>query len=133
MHLIVDVQDAMGANLINSMLEHLASPIEETTGGRVHLRILKPERPTSGMGGRVLPWRIWLLAIIPAKRCGTASSKPGLRGLRPYRAATHNKGVMNGIDAVVLACANDWRAVEAGAHAYAARRAIPQPDAMVKG
>jgi hydroxymethylglutaryl-CoA reductase len=122
-HLIVDVQDAMGANLINSMLEFLAPKIEDLTGGRVHLRIL------SNLADRRLAWAHARFAcqdlafgdfsgeqvrdgIIEAWAFADADS---------YRAATHNKGVMNGVDAVVLATANDWRAVEAGAHAYAAR------------
>ncbi|NLC29883.1 MAG: hydroxymethylglutaryl-CoA reductase, degradative [Chloroflexi bacterium] len=122
-HLIVDVQDAMGANLINSMLEFLAPKIEDLTGGRVHLRIL------SNLADRRLAWARARFAcqdlafgdfsgeqvrdgIIEAWAFADADS---------YRAATHNKGVMNGVDAVVLATANDWRAVEAGAHAYAAR------------
>lgn len=122
-HLIVDVQDAMGANLINSMLEHLASPIEEITGGRVHLRIL------SNLSDRRLAWAKARLS--PADLAfGDYSGEQVRDGIieawafaeaDPYRAATHNKGVMNGIDAVVLACANDWRAIEAGAHAFAAR------------
>ena len=122
-HLIVDVQDAMGANLINSMLEHLASPIEETTGGRVHLRIL------SNLSDRRLAWAKARLS--PADLAfGEYTGEQVRDGIieawvfaevDPYRAATHNKGVMNGIDAVVLACANDWRAIEAGAHAFAAR------------
>lgn len=122
-HLIVDVKDAMGANLINSMLEHLASPIEETTGGRVHLRIL------SNLSDRRLAWAKARLS--PADLAfGEYTGEQVRDGIieawvfaevDPYRAATHNKGVMNGIDAVVLACANDWRAIEAGAHAFAAR------------
>ncbi len=122
-HLIVDVQDAMGANLINSMLEHLASPIEEITGGRVHLRIL------SNLSDRRLAWARARFALADLA-FGDYSGEEVRDGIieawafadcDPYRAATHNKGVMNGIDAVVLACANDWRAVEAGAHAYVAR------------
>ena len=122
-HLIVDVRDAMGANIINSMLEFLARKIEDLTGGRVHLRIL------SNLADRRLAWARVRVACQDLE-FGDFSSEKVRDGILeawafaeadPYRAATHNKGVMNGIDAVVLATANDWRAVEAGAHAYAAR------------
>lgn len=122
-HLIVDVRDAMGANIINSMLEFLAPKIEDLTGGRVHLRIL------SNLADRRLAWARVRVACQDLE-FGDYSSEKVRDGILeawafaeadPYRAATHNKGVMNGIDAVVLATANDWRAVEAGAHAYAAR------------
>ena len=122
-HLIVDVQDAMGANLINSMLEFLAPRIEEISGGRAHLRIL------SNLADRRLAWA--KVRINSADLAFNDYSGEQVRDgiieawafaeADPYRAATHNKGVMNGVDAVVLACGNDWRAVEAGAHAYAAR------------
>jgi hydroxymethylglutaryl-CoA reductase len=122
-HLLYDVRDAMGANAVNTAAEALAPLIEELCGGRVNLRIL------SNLADRRLA-RAW--ARIPL----TALSHEGFSGEQvgrgiveawamaaadPYRAATHNKGIMNGIDAVVLATGNDWRAVEAGAHAYAAR------------
>lgn len=122
-HLIVDVRDAMGANIINSMLEFLAPKIEDLTGGRVHLRIL------SNLADQRLAWARVRVACQDLE-FGDYSSEKVRDGILeawafaeadPYRAATHNKGVMNGIDAVVLATANDWRAVEAGAHAYAAR------------
>jgi len=122
-HLIVDVQDAMGANLINSMLEFLAPKIEHLTGGRVHLRIL------SNLADRRLAWARARFACQDLA-FGDFSGEQVRDGIiqawafadaDPYRAATNNKGVMNGVDAVVLATANDWRAVEAGAHAYAAR------------
>ena len=122
-HLIVDVQDAMGANLINSMLEFLAPRIEEISGGRAHLRIL------SNLADRRLAWA--KVRINSADLAFNDYSGEQVRDgiieawafaeADPYRAATHNKGVMNGVDAVVLACGNDWRAVEAGAHAFAAR------------
>lgn len=122
-HLIVDVRDAMGANIINSMLEFLAPKIEDLTGGRVHLRIL------SNLADRRLAWARVRVACQDLE-FGDYSSEKVRDGIieawafaeaDPYRAATHNKGIMNGVDAVVLATANDWRAVEAGAHAYAAR------------
>lgn len=122
-HLIYDVQDAMGANAINTAVERLAPEIERLTGGRVHLRILSnladrrlaSARVTirtsdlafddfSGEEVRDGIIEAWAFAVVD-----------------PYRAATHNKGIMNGVDPVVIATGNDWRAVEAGAHAYAAR------------
>ncbi|NLE84184.1 MAG: hydroxymethylglutaryl-CoA reductase, degradative [Chloroflexi bacterium] len=122
-HLIVDVKDAMGANLVNSMLEYLAPKIEALTGGRVHLRIL------SNLADRRLAWA---RSHFPCQRLAFddytgEQVRDGIieawafADADPYRAATHNKGVMNGVDAVVLATGNDWRAIEAGAHAYAAR------------
>ena len=122
-HLIVDVQDAMGANMINSMLEFLAPKIENLTGGRVGLRIL------SNLADRRLAWAHTRIACqnLAFDDFSGEEVRDGIieawafAEADPYRAATHNKGVMNGIDAVVLATANDWRAVEAGAHAFAAR------------
>ncbi|MGB4442629.1 MAG: hydroxymethylglutaryl-CoA reductase, degradative [Coriobacteriia bacterium] len=122
-HLIIDVRDAMGANAINSATEALAKPIEELTGGKVHLRIL------SNLADRRLA-RAHVRIPIEALAFEGYSGESVRDGIitawafadaDPYRAATHNKGIMNGIDAVVLATANDWRAIEAGAHAYAAR------------
>jgi hydroxymethylglutaryl-CoA reductase len=122
-HLLVDTRDAMGANLVNTMCEGVASFLESLTGGRVFLRILSNLADRSLVGARV---------EIPADQL----ANNGYRGeqvrdgiiiasqfaaVDAYRAATHNKGIMNGIDAVALATGNDWRAVEAGAHAYAAR------------
>ena len=122
-HLVVDVQDAMGANIINAMLEFLAPKIEELTGGRVNLRIL------SNLADRRLAWARARISCQDLSFNDYSGEKVrdgiieawALADADPYRAATHNKGVMNGIDAVILATANDWRAVEAGAHAYAAR------------
>jgi hydroxymethylglutaryl-CoA reductase len=122
-HLIIDVRDVMGANAINTATELLAKPIEELTGGRVHLRIL------SNLADRRLARasvRIPVEALAFEGYSGE-SVRDGIiaawafADADPYRAVTHNKGIMNGIDAVVVATANDWRAVEAGAHAYAAR------------
>ncbi len=118
-HLIVDTRDAMGANAVNTMAERLAPRIEAWTGGRVLLRILSNLADRRIARARA----VWPLAsiggedvrdgIIAAYRFAEAD---------PYRAATHNKGIMNGVSAVVLATGNDTRAVEAGAHAYAARK-----------
>ena len=123
LHLIYDVRDAMGANAINTAMERLAPRVQTITGGRVHLRIL------SNLADRRLARA---RCTIPLKELafGDYAADQVRDGIiaawafaaaDPYRAATHNKGIMNGIDAVVLATANDWRAVEAGAHAFAAR------------
>ena len=122
-HLLYDVRDAMGANAINTACERISQSIAETTGGRVWLRILSNLADRRLARARVL---------IPEEALAFAgfSGEDVARGIEmawafasadPYRAATHNKGIMNGIDAVVLATGNDWRAIEAGAHAYAAR------------
>ncbi|WP_111498010.1 hydroxymethylglutaryl-CoA reductase, degradative [Marinobacter bohaiensis] len=117
-HLVVDTRDAMGANAVNSMAEAVAPRVAEWTGGRTYLRIL------SNLADRRLARAraTWSLEDI-----GGAEVRDGILAaydfadIDPYRAATHNKGVMNGVSAVVLATGNDTRAVEAGAHAYAAR------------
>ncbi|MBP2231995.1 hydroxymethylglutaryl-CoA reductase [Azospirillum agricola] len=121
-HLIVDTRDAMGANAVNTMAEKLAPRIEEWTGGRVYLRIL------SNLADRRLAraHAVWHLDAIGGQGGGEAVrdgivSAYQFAAADPYRAATHNKGIMNGVSAVVLATGNDTRAVEAGAHAYAAR------------
>lgn len=127
-HLIYDVRDAMGANAVNTACERLAPHVERITGGRVHLRIL------SNLADRRLAkatCTIPLDALAFRSPSGQAFSGEAVRdgviaawafaAADPYRAATHNKGIMNGVDAVVIATGNDWRAVEAGAHAYAAR------------
>jgi hydroxymethylglutaryl-CoA reductase len=122
-HLIYDTRDAMGANAVNTAVEKLAPQVEAITGGRVHLRIL------SNLADRRLAQAT---CQIPVESLAFAdfSGQEVRDGVieawafahaDPYRAATHNKGIMNGIDAVVIATGNDWRAVEAGAHAYAAR------------
>ncbi len=124
LHLIVDVRDAMGANTVNSMCEKLAPRIEELSGGRVSLRIVsnladrrmvkvKGKIPLSALGGKGGKSPMEL-----ARRIEEASV---FAERDSYRAATHNKGIMNGIDAVLVAFGQDWRAVEAGAHSYAAR------------
>ncbi len=123
LHLIYDVRDAMGANAVNTAMERLAPRIEQITGGRVHLRIL------SNLAVRRLA-RARCTIRLEALAFGEYSAERVRDGIiaawafaavDPFRAATHNKGIMNGIDAVVIATGNDWRAVEAGAHAYAAR------------
>lgn len=122
-HLIVDCRDAMGANAVNTACEALTPHIERISGGRVLLRILSnlADRrlararctvPADALGFKSFSGREVVQGIIEASAFAAAD---------PYRAATHNKGIMNGVDAVVVATGNDWRAVEAGAHAYAAR------------
>ncbi|MGA0597502.1 hydroxymethylglutaryl-CoA reductase, degradative [Enterovirga sp. CN4-39] len=117
-HLIVDTRDAMGANAVNTMAETIAPHVARWSGGRVYLRIL------SNLADRRLAraHAVWRTAEIggPEVRDGILSAYHFAEA-DPYRAATHNKGIMNGISAVVLATGNDTRAIEAGAHAYAAR------------
>jgi hydroxymethylglutaryl-CoA reductase len=116
-HLIVDCRDAMGANAVNTMAESLAPRIEQITGGRVYLRII------SNLADKRLARA---KATFKAEEIGGPEVVDGiiqaaaLAEVDPYRAATHNKGIMNGITAVVMATGNDTRAVESGAHAYAA-------------
>jgi hydroxymethylglutaryl-CoA reductase len=122
-HLIYDTRDAMGANAVNTACESLAPSVEQITGGRVHLRIL------SNLADRRLA-RARCAIPAAALAFGDFSGERVRDGIveayafaaaDSYRAATHNKGIMNGVDAVVIATGNDWRAIEAGAHAYAAR------------
>jgi len=123
LHLVMDVRDAMGANAVNTALERLAPQVERITGGHVLLRIL------TNLADRRLAraqCRIPLDTLAFNEFTGEAVRDRiiaawAFAAADPYRAATHNKGIMNGVDAVVLATGNDWRAVEAGAHAYAAR------------
>jgi hydroxymethylglutaryl-CoA reductase len=122
-HLLFDCRDAMGANTVNTACEALAPEVENITGGRVVLRILsnladrRLARAECIIPAEVLAFQTFAGQTV-AKRIVEAYS---LAALDPYRATTHNKGIMNGIDAVAIATGQDWRAVEAGAHAYAAR------------
>lgn len=118
-HLIVDTRDAMGANAVNTMAEAVAPFMEKLTGGKVYLRILsnladkrlarvRAEIDKEALGGdEIVDGIVWAYRFAEAD---------------PYRAATHNKGIMNGIVPVVIATGNDSRAIESGAHAYAARK-----------
>ncbi|HSP52756.1 MAG TPA: hydroxymethylglutaryl-CoA reductase, degradative, partial [Cryobacterium sp.] len=122
-HLLVDTRDAMGANLVNSMCERLAPLIEEISGGRVFLRILSNLTDRALVRARaVIPHALLETADFPGDRVrdGIVLANE-FAAMDPYRATTHNKGIMNGIDAVALATGNDWRAIEAAAHAYAGR------------
>ena len=122
-HLLYDCRDAMGANAVNTAVETVAPLIEQITGGRANLRIL------SNLSDRRTARAECLIPFAQFTREGLVGSTVAhsifeawaLAVVDPYRAATHNKGIMNGIDAVALATGNDWRALEAGAHAYAAR------------
>jgi hydroxymethylglutaryl-CoA reductase len=126
-HVLVDCRDAMGANAVNTIAERLRPALEDITGGRVALRIL------SNLADRRVARA---KAVFPLHALTFESDDVNYDGALvrdriieawafaeadPYRAATHNKGIMNGVDAVVIATGNDWRAIEAGAHAYAAR------------
>ena len=122
-HLLFDTRDAMGANAINTAAETIAPRLEKLSGGRALLRILSNLTDQR---------RAWAEVTIPASSFATKAfdgtsvveniaHANAFAVADPYRAATHNKGILNGIDAVAIATGNDWRALEAGAHAYAAR------------
>jgi len=123
-HIYVDVGDAMGANIVDTVAEAVAPALHELVGGRVGLRILSN-----------LPLRrmVRVRANVSAEAVGGAepadaiASASDFASLDPLRAATHNKGIMNGIDAVALALGQDWRSIEAGAHSYAAIRGRYEP------
>jgi degradative hydroxymethylglutaryl-CoA reductase len=131
-HVLVDCQDAMGANLVNTVAEAVAPRLETLTGWRACLRILSnlADRRASYARARIpaeaLATEDWPGATV-VERIVEASR---FAELDPYRATTHNKGIMNGVDAVVLATGNDWRAMEASAHAYAAREGSYGPLAV---
>ena len=129
LHLIMDVRDVMGANLIDTALEALAPQVEKISGGVVRLRIL------SNLADRRLA-RAFCSVPVPALAFKEYDGETvrdrmleaaAFAEADPYRAVTHNKGIMNGIDAVVLATGNDWRAVESGAHAWAAKSGQIRP------
>jgi hydroxymethylglutaryl-CoA reductase len=114
--LLVDVRDSMGANVVDSMVETIAPTIQELTGGSVKLRILSnlATKRTVTVKVKVSP------ESIDEKTASDIVEAYAFAHADPYRAATHNKGIMNGVASVLLATSNDTRAVEAGAHAYAA-------------
>ncbi len=134
-HVLVDCRDAMGANLVNGLAERIAPRLAELANGHVGLRILsnlcdrrcvrvRCSIPAFALGTEDMGGAEVIEGIVNASRFAE---------LDPYRAATHNKGIMNGIDSVVIATGNDWRAVEAGAHAYAARTGHYSPLATWRG
>ena len=123
LHLLVDTRDAMGANIVNGMCEGVASLVEAITGGKVFLRILSNLTDRALVRARVrIP-----VQNLAMKDFAGADVRDGiilandLALVDPYRATTHNKGIMNGVDAIAIATGNDFRAIEAAAHAYAAR------------
>lgn len=122
-HLYFDTRDAMGANAVNTAVETLAPLVADLTGGRTSLRILSnlaDHRLATARG--TIPAAMLESHGIPGEKVARLIEEANAFAIvDPYRAATHNKGIMNGIDAVVIATGNDWRAIEAGAHAYAAR------------
>jgi hydroxymethylglutaryl-CoA reductase len=122
-HLIVDVRDAMGANTVNTMAEAVAGRIEQITGGSVRLRILSnlADLRVARASLRVSASTLATRDFAGERVVDGILDAYTFAAVDPYRAATHNKGIMNGIDPVVVATGNDWRAVEAGAHAYACR------------
>jgi hydroxymethylglutaryl-CoA reductase len=123
LHLIYDVRDAMGANAVNTAVERLSPLVQQISGGRVLLRILTNLADRRLARARcVIPLdELAFDRFAPEEVRDNILAAWAFAAADPYRAATHNKGIMNGIDAVVIATGNDWRAVEAGAHAYAAR------------
>jgi len=116
LHLMVDVRDAMGANAVNTMAEKISPMLEEITGGKVRLRII------SNLATKRLARAktVWKKDVIGEDTVEGIMQAYNFAVKDPYRCATHNKGVMNGIDAVTIATGNDFRAVEAGMHSYAA-------------
>jgi len=131
-HIYVDCRDAMGANLVNNVAEAVGDRIAELGGGKRGLRILsnlcdrrcvrvRATVPVQALSTETHGGGLVIDGIVNASRFAEAD---------PYRAATHNKGIMNGIDAVCIATGNDWRAVEAGAHAFAARTGAYRPLAI---
>ncbi|MBD9654479.1 hydroxymethylglutaryl-CoA reductase, degradative [Pseudomonas sp. PDM12] len=122
-HLIVDVRDAMGANTVNTMAEAVAPLMEQLTGGKVRLRILSnlADLRLARAQLRIAPEHLDTAEYKGTDVIEGVIDAYTFAAIDPYRAATHNKGIMNGIDPLVVATGNDWRAVEAGAHAYACR------------
>lgn len=122
-HLIVDVRDAMGANTVNTMAEAVAPLMEEITGGKVRLRILSnlADLRLARAQVRIAPEHLATTNFKGEDVIEGILDAYNFAVVDPYRAATHNKGIMNGIDPLIVATGNDWRAVEAGAHAFACR------------
>jgi len=123
LHILLDTVDAMGANAVNTVAEGMAPLVEEITGGRVNLRILSnlSDRRMAHAEGRVPAGALSRDGLDGGEVARRIVEAAAFAEADPYRAATHNKGIMNGVDAVAIATGNDWRALEAGAHAYAAR------------
>jgi hydroxymethylglutaryl-CoA reductase len=130
-HLHVDCQDAMGANLVNTLCEALSGRVAQIARGRPGVRVL-----SNLSDGRTITVRCHIADAALAENGKGAEVRAAIAAasrfaeLDPYRATTHNKGIMNGVDAVLLATGQDWRAVEAGAHAFAARSGVYRPLAI---
>lgn len=125
-HVLVDTCDAMGANMINNICEFLKNPIEVLTKQHVNICIL-----TNSIDTKLTQAKIVIRNV--NKKLGEAIEEASLFAqLDPYRAITNNKGILNGIDAVAIATGNDWRAVEAGVHAYAAHSSQYSPVSIWK-
>lgn len=122
-HVLADVRDAMGANAINTICERLAPQLENLTGGRANLRILSnyTDQRTSSAACRIPAESLTTEDYSGHEVVARIVEAAAFAEVDPYRAATHNKGIMNGIDAVAIATGNDWRAIEAAAHVYASR------------
>ncbi len=123
LHILVDVRDAMGANTVNTMAEAIAPRVAEIAGGHTRLRILSnlADRRLARASVTLTPQVLQTDSVSGDEMIEGMLEAYALAQIDPYRAATHNKGIMNGIDPVVVATGNDWRAIEAGAHAWAAR------------
>ncbi|MBU0685533.1 MAG: hydroxymethylglutaryl-CoA reductase, degradative [Thermoplasmatota archaeon] len=123
-HLLVDVKDAMGANAVNTMAEAVAPFVEQISGGKVYLRILSNLATHRLARARA----VWSKEAIGGEEVVDGVIEAYVFAeADPYRCATHNKGIMNGIDSVIIATGNDFRAIEAGAHSYAARSGVYKP------
>lgn len=123
-HLLVDVKDAMGANAVNTMAEAVAPFVEQISGGRVYLRILSNLATHRLARARA----VWSKEAIGGEEVVDGVIEAYVFAeADPYRCATHNKGIMNGIDSIIIATGNDFRAIEAGAHSYAARSGAYKP------
>jgi hydroxymethylglutaryl-CoA reductase len=132
--ILVDVRDAMGANMLNTVAEAVGDRVAELARGTVGLRILTNlcDRRLTTVTAKVPVETFACRAATGPEAAAGVASASRFAELDPYRAVTHNKGIMNGVDAVVLATGNDWRAVEAAAHAYAARSGRYSPLATWK-
>jgi len=122
-HLLVDCVDAMGANIVNTLAERLAPYIQRIAGVKVGLRILSnlADKRIATASVKIPPHLLNQEGVAGGEVANRIAAAYRFAWADPYRAATHNKGIMNGIDPVAIATGNDWRAIEAGAHAYASR------------
>jgi hydroxymethylglutaryl-CoA reductase len=128
-HVLLDCVDAMGANMVNTLCERLAPYVEAATGERVGLKILSnlADKRLARAWVDLDPEVLGTEHLVGSEVAERMASAWRFAWADPYRATTHNKGVMNGIDAVAIATGNDWRAIEAGAHAWCARDGTYRP------